>query len=217
MRSAAEEPRLYTPEGGRHQAQLANGPRPDGVPDLVEGGTPTAGVVDREDNLVRLAGRDHTVGVLDVRRERLLAEYRADARLRRRRHRRLGVAVLRSSHRDYVELLAVQHVAVIAVQSRVRPPVSPNVAEAFEPPGIQVASRDDLDLRHVTYRPCVGYHHAVTEGDECGLLGHLHRPLDNGGQVLGRQLADGYRSQPYDSQSVFLPVQFGFSPLICPK
>ena len=216
MRSAAEQPSLHTSEGGRHQAQLADGPRPDGVPDLVECRTPTPGVVDRQDNPVRLAGRNHAVGILDVRRKRLLAEDRPDARLRRH-HRRLGVEMLRRRHRDDVELLAGQHLAVIAVQTHVGPPVVPISAEAFDPRGIQITTGDDLDLRHVAYRPGVGHHHAVAEGDELGLLGRLRRRLDNGGQVLGRQLADGDRPQPYDSQSVFLPVQLDCAPLILPS
>ncbi len=134
-----------------------------------------------------------------------------DARLRRR-DCRLGVEVFRRRHRDDVEVFIGKHLAVVAVRSRARPRVSPVLLEALDPGGVQVASGDDLDFRHVADRPDVGDHHPFPEWNVGGHFGLPHLLLDDGGQVLGRQLADGDRPQPDDSQSVFVSVQLSHAP-----
>ena len=97
-----------------------------------------------------LARLQHGVRIRQRPRERLLAEESLDPRFRRRNdHLRPPVEPSRT-HRNEVEPLPLQHLAVVAVH-RPRPRTSPSVTQ---PVRIVVRNRHEVHARHPQRTPC---------------------------------------------------------------
>ena len=145
MRAVAEEHRARAVHRADDGAHRADHPRVDDLLDAVEVGVPAARVIHRKDRPVALDRRDHPVRVGQRRRERLLAEDRGHTTVGGI-HDDCRVLVVRRADAEDVNLLALQHLPVIAVDVHLAPCLAPLGEELLRHRGHELADRDDARI-----------------------------------------------------------------------